>query len=152
MSRSLKVAKEYLEKVKFALLRNSFPSQRALAIDLGMALSTVSRFCTGKPVDYSTFVDISDTLGLEWKDIVELNHTIASSVKTKSNSITLKLSSDRQQSLELKTATDNNTEAVSIPNDLPFPEASVPANSPLYQARDNIESICYKTIIKLIQI
>ena len=155
MSRSLKVDREYLGKVKFALLRNSFPSQRALAIDLGMALSTVSRFFTGKPVDYSTFVDISDTLGLKWKDIVDLNHTIPSSVKTNFHSIPLKLFLDREQSVAQKNATDNKTETVSIPKDLPFPEGSVLANSPLYQARDNVESICYETIIKpasLIQI
>ena len=154
MSRSLKVDRQYLGKVKFALLRNSFPSQRALAINLGMALSTVSRFCTGKPVDYSTFVDISDTLGLEWKDIVELNHIIPPSGTTKSNNINLKLSSEREQSLERKAAIDN-TEARAIPNYLPFPEGSVPVNSPLYQERDNIESLCYETIIKpgsLIQI
>ena len=149
MSRSLKVGKEYLEKVKFSLLRNSFPSQRALALDLGLALSTVSRFFTGKPVDYSTFVDISDTLGLEWQDIADLSHTIPSSVKTKSNSLSLKLSS------ESTTATVSDRQTLSIPENLPFPEGSVPPDSPLYQSRDNIESICYETIIKpasLIQI
>ena len=56
MSRSLKVSSKHLETVKLALFRNSFPSQRALALDLGLALSTVSRFCTGKPVDYGTFI------------------------------------------------------------------------------------------------
>ncbi len=154
MSRSLKVDRQHLRKVKFALLRNSFPSQRALAIDLGMALSTVSRFCTGKPVDYSTFLDISDTLGLEWKDIVELNHIISPSETTKSANITLKLSSKREQPLERKASIDN-TEARAMSNCLAFPEGSVPVNSPLYEERDNIESLCYKTIIKpgsLIQI
>lgn len=154
MSRSLKVDRQHLRKVKFALLRNSFPSQRALAIDLGMALSTVSRFCTGKPVDYSTFLDISDTLGLEWKDIVELNHIISPSETTKSANITLKLSSEREQPLERKASIDN-TEARAMSNCLAFPEGSVPVNSPLYEERDNIESLCYKTIIKpgsLIQI
>ncbi len=163
MSRSLKVGREYLEKVKFALLRNSFPSQKALAIDLGLALSTVSRFCTGKPVDYSTFVDICDTLDLDWKDIADLSHTIPSSIKTKSNSIPLKLSLDREQSSESKfsrmqaprpaltsstTATANARPTLSIPNDLPFPEGVVPPDSPLYQTRDDIESICYETVIK----
>lgn len=154
MSRSLKVDRQHLRKVRFALLRNSFPSQRALAIDLGMALSTVSRFCTGKPVDYSTFLDISDTLGLEWKDLVELNHIISPSETTKSANITLKLSSEREQPLERKAAIDN-TEARAMSNCLAFPEGSVPVNSPLYEERDNIESLCYKTIIKpgsLIQI
>ena len=142
MSRSLKVGKEYLEKVKFALMRNSFPSQRALALDLGLALSTVSRFCTGKPVDYGTFVDICDTLGLEWKEIADLSHTISSAAKGKSNSMPLKLS------LEPKNTTDNDRETLSDYKDLPFPEGVVPPDSPLYQFRDNIEFICYETVIK----
>ncbi len=148
MSRSLKVDTEYLEKVKFALLRNSFPSQRALALDLGLALSTVSRFCTGKPVDYGTFVDICDTLGLEWKDIANLSNTIPSAVKTKSNSVPLKLSLEQEQSSESNTVIINKGQTLSIPENLPFPEGVVPPDSPLYQERENIEQICYKTVSK----
>ena len=149
MSRSLKVGAEHLEKVKFALLRNSFPSQRALALELGLALSTVSRFCTGKPVDYSTFVDICDTLGLEWKDIADLSHTIPSAVKNKSSLILPQSSLEREQSSESNTVTTNEGQALSIPaENLPFPEGVVPPDSPLYQERDNSESICYETVIK----
>ena len=146
MSRSLKVGREYLEKVKFALLRNSYPSQKALALELGLALSTVSRFCTGKPVDYSTFVDICDTLGLEWKDIADLSDTISSPVNTKiqSTSIALKSPSYTQKSLE--TTTINDRHNLLISENLPFPEGSVPPDSPLYQSRDNTEHICYETV------
>lgn len=72
MSRSLKVGQQYLEQVKLALKRNNFPSQRALAIDLGLALSTVSRFLTGKTVDYATFVDICGHLKLDWQEVADL--------------------------------------------------------------------------------
>lgn len=149
MSRSLKVDREYLEKVKFALLRNSFPSQRSLALDLGLALSTVSRFCTGKPVDYSTFVDICDTLDLNWKDIADLSHTISASVKSKLDS-THTLTSESEQSYVSTTATlaVKNKSTLSRLESLSFPEGVVPPDSPLYQFRDNIESICYETIIK----
>jgi len=91
MSRSLKVGTEYLDTVKFALLRNSFPSQRSLALDLGLALSTVSRFFTGKPVDYSTFVDICHILGLGWRDIADLSHARSRLITTKSSGIASKL-------------------------------------------------------------
>ena len=148
MSRSLKVDKEYLEKVKFALLRNSFPSQRALALELGLALSTVSRFCTGKPVDYGTFVDICDTLGLAWKDIADLSYTVPPAEKTKSDSTPLNLPLIQGQSSELTTVITNEGQTLSIPENLPFPEGAVAPDSPLYQTRDNIESICYETVIK----
>ena len=138
MSRSLKVAQKHIETVKVALLRNGFPSQRALALDLGIALSTVSRFCTGKAVDYSTFVDLCEQLSLEWKDIAHIDGD--SSLITKPNKASLQLSLEQ------------NTIATEIEascfEKLPFPEGVVPPNSCLYQSRDNIESICYQTIIK----
>ena len=52
MPRSLKVKINYVKKVKLAVRRNGFPSQRSLAENLGFALATVSKFLTGKPVDY----------------------------------------------------------------------------------------------------
>ncbi|MBD2182579.1 helix-turn-helix domain-containing protein [Aerosakkonema funiforme] len=69
MARSLKVAPEYISKVKQAIQRNSFPSQQALADTLGIARSTVSNFLNGKPIDFSYFVEISQKLGLEWQEI-----------------------------------------------------------------------------------
>lgn len=90
MSRSLRVGKQHIEKVKLALKRNSFPSQRALAIDLGLALSTVSRFLTGKPVDYATFVDICEQLGLDWQAIADLGHTTPPTITEKPSPHTTK--------------------------------------------------------------
>ncbi|MEH2396320.1 ATP-binding protein [Nostoc sp.] len=69
MARSLRVAPEYIEKVKSAPGRNGYPSQQSLATDLGFSLSTVKSFLTGKPVDYLNFVELSKKLGLEWQDI-----------------------------------------------------------------------------------
>jgi len=70
MPRSLRVAPGYIAQVKFALKRNGYPSQKALAIDIGLALSTVKNFLNGKPVDYLNFVEISEKLGLDWQEIV----------------------------------------------------------------------------------
>ncbi|NEP08900.1 MAG: hypothetical protein F6K14_01340 [Symploca sp. SIO2C1] len=69
MSRSLKVAPGCITKVKLAVKRNHFPSQKALAIEIGLALSTVKNFLNGKPVDYLNFVEISEKLGLDWQEI-----------------------------------------------------------------------------------
>lgn len=148
MSRSLKVGQQYLDKVKFALLRNSFPSQRALALELGLALSTVSRFCTGKPVDYSTFVDICDILGLEWRDIADLSHTIPVAIGTKSSGIALQSSPKQQQLAESTVVLTEHQPTLSQTKIISFPEGIVSPDSDFYQTRDNIESICYETVVK----
>ena len=142
MPRSLKVNREALERVKISLLRNGFPSQRALALDIGIALSTVSRFFTGKPVDYSTFVDLCEKLNLEWKDIADLDLARASSQKIQPVRATLKLA------IEPKSNHTQDKNSLSALEDLPFPEGAVAPNSPFYQSRNNIESICCETVIK----
>ncbi|HEY9673662.1 MAG TPA: ATP-binding protein [Waterburya sp.] len=65
MARSLRIAPEYIEKVKSALQRNGYPSQQALAGDVGLSLATVKNFLSGKPVDYLNFVELSEKLGLD---------------------------------------------------------------------------------------
>jgi WD40 repeat protein/transcriptional regulator with XRE-family HTH domain len=72
MSRSLKIRSDYIEKTKLALKFNGFRSQRDLAEDCGLALSTVSNFLTGKSVDYATFVEICERLGLECKTVADV--------------------------------------------------------------------------------
>ncbi|AFZ28390.1 WD40 repeat-containing protein (plasmid) [Cylindrospermum stagnale PCC 7417] len=73
MPRSLKVSQEYIGKVKLAIRRNGFASQKALAEDVGLALATVSNFLTGKPVDQATFAELCQKLALDWKEIADLN-------------------------------------------------------------------------------
>lgn len=69
MSRSIRVAPEHIQRVKVALKRHGFPSQKALALELGIPRSTTDKFFTGKPVDYSYFVEITERLGLDWQAI-----------------------------------------------------------------------------------
>ncbi|MEH2147619.1 ATP-binding protein [Nostoc sp.] len=69
MARSLRVAPEYIKKVKSALQRNGYPSQQSLATDIGFSLSTLKNFLIGKPVDYLYFLEISRKLGLDWQEI-----------------------------------------------------------------------------------
>lgn len=75
MSRSLRVAPEYFAQVKLAIKRSGFPSQQALATELGFVRSTVSNFVNGKPVDFITFVEICGKLALEWQAIVDTKQT-----------------------------------------------------------------------------
>ncbi len=77
MPRSLRVQPNCINKVKLALSRNGFPSQRSLAEDVGFALATVSNFLTGKPVDYTTFEELCRKLGLNWREISTLDLELA---------------------------------------------------------------------------
>ncbi|MBD0311306.1 MAG: helix-turn-helix transcriptional regulator, partial [Microcoleus sp. T1-bin1] len=78
MSRSLKVRSDCIQQAKLALKRNGFGSQRAFAEELGLALSTLSRFLTGKTVDYAIFVEICGKLGLDWREISDLGDRVPS--------------------------------------------------------------------------
>jgi serine/threonine-protein kinase RsbW len=73
MSRSIRVAPEYIQQVKLALRRHAFPSQRALAKDLRISRSTTDKFFTGKAIDYQYFVEISERLGLDWEAIAYID-------------------------------------------------------------------------------
>lgn len=73
MPRSLRVRQDYLLQVKLAVTRNGFPSQRALAEELGFARSTVVNFLTGKPVDRAVFEEICQRLCLSSQEIGTFN-------------------------------------------------------------------------------
>ncbi|MBW4599872.1 MAG: hypothetical protein KME29_09710 [Calothrix sp. FI2-JRJ7] len=73
MPRSLKVRRDCIEKVKLAVRRNGFPSQRILSEEVGLALATVSSFLTGKAVDYATFEELCQRLALDWREIADLD-------------------------------------------------------------------------------
>ncbi|MUG98125.1 helix-turn-helix domain-containing protein [Scytonema sp. UIC 10036] len=75
MSRSLNVRPECLEKVRLALRHNGFSSQKSLARDMGIALATLSKFLTGKPVDAGNFRAICLKLALDWRAIADLDNT-----------------------------------------------------------------------------
>ncbi|MEO0834675.1 MAG: AAA family ATPase, partial [Cyanobacteria bacterium J06642_3] len=75
MARSLRVSTEYIAQVKQAVKRNSFPSQKALAIELGLSLSTIKSFLNGRPVDYLNFVEIAEKLDQDWQEISQINET-----------------------------------------------------------------------------
>jgi transcriptional regulator with XRE-family HTH domain len=127
-----------------ALRRNGYISQRILAEDLGISQSTVSNFLTGKAVDFSYFKEICDKLGLEWRDIADLelpdetdtqtqniNHSPASPHLPISPSPHLPLSP-----------------SPSSPPSLEYPEGEVALDSPFYLERPPIEQRCYQEIKK----
>lgn len=121
MPRSLRVQQDCIHKVKLALGRNGFPSQRALAEDAGFALATVSNFLTGKPVDYTTFEEISRRLALDWKEISTLDFEVSS--QTIDNN------------LEIPEAIDVNQDT--SPR---YPSGAVPLGSPFYLERAPLEA------------
>ena len=64
---------------------------------------------------------------------------------TKSN---FKGALERAWKKQLYPSIDLNVQLESSLAELPFPEGSVPLDSPFYVERDGIESICYETIVK----
>ena len=109
MSRSLKVNSQSIKTVKASLKRCGFRSQRSLAEDLNMALSTISRFLNGKPVDFATFVEICDRLNLNWHTVTDSAVTTTAVTTTTKTAIDAKShSSSKAVSLSLN---NNNVSA-----------------------------------------
>ena len=120
MPRSLRVQRDWIEKVKLALRRNGFPSQRSLAEEVGFALATVSNFLNGKAVDYATFEELCRRLALEWREIAELDFQVSS--QTRDN---------KPKSSELSSAKQKLTPL--------YPSGSVPLGSYFYLERTPLE-------------
>ncbi|MTJ47293.1 helix-turn-helix transcriptional regulator [Dolichospermum sp. UHCC 0259] len=69
MPRSLRVRHDCIDKVKVAILQSGYPNQKALSHDTGLSLTTVSKFLTGKSVDYANFEELCRKLNLNWQEI-----------------------------------------------------------------------------------
>ncbi|NJR57826.1 MAG: serine/threonine protein kinase [Cyanobacteria bacterium CRU_2_1] len=153
MSRSLRVQQGYIDKVKLALKLNGFPSQRALAEDVGFALATVSNFLTGKPVDYTTFEELSRRLALDWREISTLDLEVSSQPIDKNpeapsaevSSQPIDKNPEAPSSEVSSQPIDKNPE----PSDLPdldqdtlslYPSGAVPLGSPFYLKRALLEA------------
>jgi WD40 repeat protein len=72
MSRSLKVASQFIPKVKSTFANSSFGSQQALATETGLSRDTIRKFLSGKPIDRLNFIEISERLDLDWQEIREI--------------------------------------------------------------------------------
>jgi transcriptional regulator with XRE-family HTH domain len=129
MPRSLRVKQGCIDKVKLALKLNGFPSQRALAEDVGFALATVSNFLTGKAVDYATFEELSRRLALDWREISALDFGVSSQ--------TLDKEIERFEAI----ATYSNLSPC-------YPNGAVPLGSPFYLERTPLEEQVYQEIVK----
>ncbi|PSB04664.1 AAA-like domain-containing protein [Merismopedia glauca] len=126
MKRSLKLRSDSLPRVEMSLRVNGFLSQKALAEDVGLALSTVSNFLTGKPVDRLTFVEICHRLDLEWRDLADLEIPVTQTPPF----------SDFPYSPPLPDAEPE------------LPEGQVDLSSAFYVERVPVEALCYRNIVK----
>jgi transcriptional regulator with XRE-family HTH domain len=131
MSRSLKIRSDCLNQVKLALGRNGFSSQRALAEDAGFSLATVSNFLNGKPVDYITFEELCQRLGLDWKEVYTLDAVATAQIVG--------------GAAPTENRDDNSADAISYvdldPDPLPrYPNGAVPIGSPFYLERVPFEA------------
>ena len=71
MPRSVKIHPDRKQQVISAIERNRFLTQGDLAANLGIALSTVSKFINGKPVFISKFEEICEALGIDKREILK---------------------------------------------------------------------------------
>lgn len=120
MSRSLRVQHKYIHKVKLCLRNKGYPSQRALAEDVGYALATVNNFLTGKPVDFTTFEELCRRLALDWKEIAATD--VKASFKTSHNNLNTGNTKENQSQKP------------------PYPHGALPLDSPFYLERHPIEA------------
>jgi transcriptional regulator with XRE-family HTH domain len=149
-SRSVRVSTEYIPKVKLALRRNGYLSQRILAEDLGISQSTVSNFVTGKAVDFSYFKEICDKLGLEWRDIADLSLPDESVIQTNPPNINHSPSSPHppHPPVAERSRWRSLSERSTSPSYLEYPEGQVALDSAFYLERPPIEQRCYEEINK----
>ena len=126
MPRSLRVRPDCISKVKLALSRNGFPSQRSLAEDVGFALATVSNFLTGKPVDYTTFEELCRKLGLNWREISTVEVEIAMAQREEDPKLPARMLLVESNEIDLETSPC-------------YPNGAVPLGSPLYLERSPLE-------------
>lgn len=73
MPRSFRVSGECIENANQAMIDNGCLTQRYLADELGIALSTVSKFFNGKSVSRENFIKICNRLNLNWKELRDKN-------------------------------------------------------------------------------
>ncbi len=69
MARSLRIAPQQIARIQSDIKENGYPSQQALALELGVSSSTVKSFFSGECIDCLDFIKISQKLKLEWRAI-----------------------------------------------------------------------------------
>jgi DNA-binding Xre family transcriptional regulator len=164
MPRSLRVQQDCINKVKLALNRNGFPSQRSLAEDVGFALATVNKFLTGKAVDYTTFEELCRKLELDWREISTLEVEVGSPqifqpesiCADKNGSIVIPFSpsGSANGTLRVGGAAPQGERTDSAKDFLPpdrsprYPNGAVPLGSPLYLERTPFEAQIDREISK----
>ncbi|MBD3886273.1 NACHT domain-containing protein [Phormidium tenue FACHB-886] len=94
MPRSLKVRQDCIGQVKLSVRRNGFPSQQALAEELGLARSTVVNFLTGKPVDRAVFEEICSRLSVDSQEIAEIDFALLATAIQKPSLAVSRISRD----------------------------------------------------------
>jgi DNA-binding Xre family transcriptional regulator len=136
MPRSLRVQHDCIDRVRLALNRNGFPSQRSLAEDVGFALATVNKFLTGKAVDYTTFEELCRKLELDWREISTLDVEVGSPQIFQPESICASQNTDSAKDF--------------LPPDTSprYPNGAVPLGSPFYLERTTFEAQIDREISK----
>jgi len=108
MLRSLKVTDGWLKRVKQALSRYDFSSQKALAEELEISSRKTNDFFNGKSVDYEIFVAICARLGLDWQKVAKVSPETIKSINSPS-----KVSESKSEPKEVLIISSQSTPSVS---------------------------------------
>lgn len=71
--RSIRVASDKLHQVDWAYRSSPYPSQKALATEIGLSRTVVSNFLNGIGIERLNFIEICQQLGLTWEEIADTN-------------------------------------------------------------------------------
>lgn len=74
-SRGIRVRQEHIYRVKQKVKLSGFARQQDLVDEVQISRDTVNRFLNGKPVSYLNFIELSGALGLDWKEIAEIENS-----------------------------------------------------------------------------
>jgi len=141
MLRSLKVTDSWLKKVKQALSRYDFSSQKALAEELEIPSRKVSDFFNGKSIEYEVFVAICARLGLDWQKVAKVpteqvkNNNLSSQIQEPKLEIAVELSAELSKKME---------------DQVKKPEGIPKLASSLFRSFDSQDHIARKKIISTI--
>lgn len=85
MPRGIRVRVDCIQNVKLALIRNGFARQQDLAEDLELSKNTISKFFTGKSINYLNFLELCEKLSLELKDVADFSDLSEDEIQDKLN-------------------------------------------------------------------
>lgn len=105
----IRVASEHIPTVKQALYRR-FYNQMNLADTVGLCRDTVHKFLNGKPIDRWNFIELCETLGLNWRTVANINVELNIEVSEETNNALVSLPASTEYDEQIESIAKRNAE------------------------------------------